>query len=141
MSRTGAARRMRQGPGFLALLAVLVQIVTASFVAPPAVTGASPARSALDALIAASICRSAGTSDDGALPPDHRPTHHHGPDCALCPICQALAHAQGLFAPPVIAWLAAPPQGREVRALRPAPRAPPAPFVLVGSPRGPPLLV
>ncbi len=126
MCRTVAARRMRQGPGFLALLAALVQIVAAGFVPPAAVTAASAARSGLDALIAASICRSAGTPDDGALPPDLGPAHHHGPDCALCSIWEDLAHAQALFARPVTFFrLAVSPQVRQSCLLRPCPRGPP----------------
>lgn len=74
---------------------------------------------------------------------DHRPDapagsqHRHGPDCAVCPLCAALAH-------PAIAWTPAPtaPTPSVTRMERPelppGARAPPRLSASAAQPRGPP---
>jgi hypothetical protein len=108
----------------LALLALAVQLGAASVVPW---TGAGR----LDRLLAASICHADGAT--GPAPAQQ----HHAPDCALCPFCQAIAHASVLLGPAalVFAALAAPPP--RIAAPPPA-RAPPARLAAATSARGPP---
>ena len=69
--------------------------------------------------------------------PANAPGHHQEPDCAVCPLCAALAH-------PAIAWMpvAFAPRRVVVVTIRPerprAARAPPVTELHVAYPRGPP---
>lgn len=70
--------------------------------------------------------------------PDQPPgPQHHEPDCAVCPLCAALAH-------PAIAWAPAPaaPAPSVMRTGRPElppdARVPPRLFASAAQPRGPP---
>jgi hypothetical protein len=114
---------------WLAALALVAQLAAASVVAMPT----TPAV-ALDGLIAASLCTGAHDAAGGA------PAHHHAPDCTLCPLCQAIAHAGVLLASPAFA-LDAPPAARERSTLPPPARAPPAHALGAAYPRGPPFLI
>ncbi len=116
---------------WLAAVAIAVQLAAASVVVLPS----APVH-ALDGLIAASICDGA----EGAANGGQGSHHHHAPDCALCPLCQAIAHAGVLLAPPAFAF-AAPIHVTLRMALLPPARAPPAREVGAPYPRGPPLPV
>jgi hypothetical protein len=111
----------------LALLAVTVQLAAAS-VMPLRGTRTET----LDRLVAASICHGDAGSGQGD-------TRHQLPDCAMCPFCQAIAHAGILLAPTVVALVA--PAVAILRAAMPPPsRAPPARRAAAASARGPPTL-
>ena len=125
MSRSLASRAPRHRPGLLlALIALAVQLATASIVLPIA----APADT-VDRLVAASICHPGKA-------PDHRPP----PACTICPLCQAIAHSGMLLAPPAFA-LAAPVAAGWRAALPPPARAPPGRVLVSAYPRGPPRLI
>ncbi|MBN9507509.1 MAG: hypothetical protein J0I21_00175 [Alphaproteobacteria bacterium] len=113
---------------WLAAVAIAVQLAAASVVVLPS----APVQ-ALEGLIAASICDGVDTHG----PESH---HHHAPACTLCPLCQAIAHAGMLLAPPGFT-LAAPTHVKLRMALLPPARAPPARDAGAAYPRGPPLPV
>lgn len=121
-------RPLRRSGSLLALLALAVQLAAFSVVLAPDMPATG-----LDALVAASICH-AGTTSDQAPQPQHPPT------CAVCPLCQAIALAGTLLAPPGFVLVA--PAMPAARASRPPPaRAPPARAVASAYPRGPPRLI
>jgi hypothetical protein len=85
--------------------------------------------------LAAVICR----ADDGGARGAPEPRHHHVPECAVCPLCQAHAvTAPVLAAPPAL------PRPRVLArrhpAAPPAARAPPVVALVHAYPRGPPSL-
>lgn len=125
----GAAARL---PGLLlAVVALAVQLAAASIVPWMAAPEAG-----LDGLVAASICHgAAGAADQGGAP---SPQRSH--DCAICPFCQAIAHAGVLLGPAPAALALPTPAASRVAALPPA-RAPPTPRIVAARPRGPPALV
>lgn len=112
---------------FLALLALAVQLAVASIVLPVAT-----AATALDRLVAASICHAPAA--DGSKQPAHAPA------CAVCPICQAIAQGAALL-PPAVFTLHV-PAAVVLRAAPPPPaRAPPSSALAAAWPRGPPSLI
>jgi hypothetical protein len=122
----GIAARL---PGMLlAIVALALQLAAAS-VAPWAPAGG------IDRLVAGSICHAAGAGDQGGAP-----ARHHAPDCAICPLCQAIAHA-GVLLGPGFAALPAPIVAAARLALLPPARAPPLRRVAAAAPRGPPDLI
>ncbi len=109
----------------LALVALAMQLAVFGIVPT---TGAA---AGVDRLLATSICHT-DTSDQG-----NAPARHHAPDCAVCPLCQAIAHAGAILASPVAAFVA--PVLFVSRAFaQPAARAPPSVAVSATSARGPP---
>ena len=118
-------QRDRISAGFwglaLALVALLMQLAAASVVPL-----ASPAAS-VERLAAASICHRHG----GAPPAPHTP------DCAVCPLCQAIAHAGVLLGAPIAHFAA--PVLPPMRAFpTPQSRAVQGPTTFASSARGPP---
>jgi hypothetical protein len=111
------------GPGLLlAIVALAMQLAAASIVPfrPAPVAG-------LDRLVAASICH----TDTGGAP------RHRAPDCVLCPLCQAIAHA-GVPLHPGFAALPAPVAAAARLVSLPPARAPPLRRIAAAAPRGPP---
>jgi hypothetical protein len=118
-------------PGLLlAVVALTVQLAAASVVPWAAAPGAG-----LDRLIAGSICH----GDDAAADQGGAPVRHHAPDCTICPLCQAIAHASVLLGPAAIA-LVGPTRAASLLAALPPARAPPVQRVAAAAPRGPPHL-
>jgi Protein of unknown function (DUF2946) len=118
-------------PGLLlAVIALAVQLAAASIVPWTAVPQTS-----LNRLVATSICHSDGVAADQ----DGMPSRHQSPDCAICPLCQAIAHADVLRSSVSAALLAPTLAVSRVAALPPA-RAPPTRRVAAAAPRGPPEL-
>ena len=112
----------------LSLLALLCQLLAIVLLPIP---GADAVPSAL-ANGAGVICH----ASDGAGPvQDHAPAHHQA-DCALCPICLAMALPALASAPPALPAFAA----RLLAVTMPLARAGPAAGVrrLAAQPRGPP---
>jgi len=110
----------------LALVALAMQIVVGAIVPVPA-----PAAS-LDRLVAVSICHGDAGANHGEAP-----SHHHSPDCAVCPLCQAIAQAGAILASPMAAFVA--PALAVFRAFaQPPARAPPSVAGSATSARGPP---
>jgi hypothetical protein len=125
------SRRPRRSLGplsvLLALVALAMQIAAASIV-----PGAAPAAS-IDRMVAASICHSDGaTGDQGGAP-----APRHAPDGAICPICQAIAHAGVLLATPTAALVLPARSAFRSFVVQPA-RAPPSLARSATSARGPP---
>jgi len=115
----------------LAVVALAVQLAAASVVPWGVVPGAG-----IDRLVAASICHGDGVgADQGGTP-----ANHHGPACAVCPLCQAVAHA-GVLLGPAMFVLAAPVAALSRMAHLPPARAPPARLAAATSARGPPTLI
>lgn len=125
MTRAFAVRASRRGRSgvLLALVALAVQLATASIVLPAAAPSV-----AMDRLVAASICH-----------PGKAPAHRPSPACAVCPLCQAVAQAGVLLASSPIA-LAAPAVSVWRPALPPPARAPPGHAPTDHYARGPPRL-
>jgi hypothetical protein len=112
----------------LALVALTMQLAAASVV-PFAAPSAS-----IDRLVAASICHSdGGTSDTGGAP-----ARRHAPDCAVCPLCQAITHAGVLLGAPML-LIAAPVMLVAHAFARPPSHAPPGRAASAASARGPPV--
>ncbi len=133
VARAMSLRDVARLPGLLlVVVALAVQLAAASVVLP---VGAARAEG-FDRLLAASICH----DDAGAAGQGGTPAHHHAPDCALCPLCQAIAHAGVLLGPPVFAWARLAVSVARIVVLPPA-RAPPARFALATFARGPPALI
>jgi hypothetical protein len=109
----------------LAVAALVMQLAAASVVPFAAPT--------IDRLVAVSICH----GDGGATGSSDRPAHHHAPDCAVCPLCQAIAHAGVLLAAPTLAFAAPVALIAHAFVLPPA-RAPPGRAASAASARGPP---
>jgi len=112
----------------LTLFALAMQLSAASivpFAGLPAV--------GLDRLVAASICHGDGAATDHG----GTPTQHHAPDCAVCPLCQAIAHAGALLAVPAVGFATPVLLLARAFALPPA-RAPPGRTATATSARGPP---
>jgi hypothetical protein len=109
----------------LAVVALVMQIAAASVV-----PFASPAAN-LDRLVAASICHSDAGTQGG------NPVRHHAPDCAVCPLCQAITHAGVLLAAPMAAFVGPVLLIARQFALPPS-RAPPGRGTAAASARGPP---
>jgi hypothetical protein len=128
-----ALSRPRQLPAgltglLLALVALAMQL---------AVSGIVPfqgARTGVDRLLAASICH----TDAGD--PGHAPAPHHAPDCAVCPLCQAIAHASAVLASPMAVFVAPVLFVTRAFAVPPA-RAPPSVAASAASARGPPAIL
>lgn len=113
---------------FLALVALAMQL---------AVFGIVPATGVgvgVDRLLATSICH-ADAADHG-----NAPAPHHAPDCAVCPLCQAIAHAGVILASPMAAFVAPVLFVTRAFALPPA-RAPPSVAASATSARGPPAIL
>lgn len=109
----------------LALVALAMQL--AAFGIVPL----SGARAGLDRLLATSICHTEAADHGGA------PAPHHAPDCAVCPLCQAIAHAGAILASPMAVFAA--PVPVVVRAFaQPPARAPPSLAASPATARGPP---
>lgn len=125
--RTPSLRRLPAGlPGLL-----LVVFALAMQLAVVSVVPSGDAVMGIDRLVAASICHSGGTDQGGT------PAHRHAPDCAVCPLCQAIAHAGVLLAAPPV-WFAGPAVFvAHAYALPPA-RAPPPRRIAATTARGPP---
>jgi hypothetical protein len=117
-------RPVRELGLLLALVALAIQLAAASVVPFAALSTAS-----VDRLAAASICH----DDQG-----HQPSPHHAPACAVCPLCQAIAHAGALLASPGTVLVAPILAAFRAFALPPA-RAPPAVATFATSARGPPV--
>jgi hypothetical protein len=122
------SNRLAAGFGLLlAVAALAMQLVAGSFAMPRIVP------SDFAQALAASICHAdAGSSDqgDGSAP-------HHTPDCAVCPLCQAMAQAQVLLAP-MAAVVAVPAMALLRVVLRKSSHARPGRFVTIATARGPP---
>jgi hypothetical protein len=116
-------RRLPAGlSGLLLALFALAMQLAASAVPIPGVDG----------LPAVPICHSGGATNDGGAP-----ARHHMPDCAVCPLCQAIGHAGVLLAAPLFGFVA--PVVLAVRSFTlPPARAPPRRAVTAASARGPP---
>jgi hypothetical protein len=115
----------------LAILALVGQLALGAMVMPADAAAVAQSVAELDA--ASILCV-------GTPPPVHAPPHrHHAIDCALCPLCAAMAtHGVILSAAPS---LPAPPAAIAARAALPPPaRAPPAQPRRAALPRGPPIL-
>ncbi len=89
-----------------------------------------------DRLVADSICH----ADADHAGQDRAPARQHRPDCAVCVLCQAVAHVGVLLGPSVFV-LAAPAALAAGRAHLPPARAPPALLAAAASARGPPVLI
>ena len=131
--QTKHLRSLGSLPGLLlAVLALVSQLALGSIAMPDEAAAREQSVAALDSL---SIICSATT------PVEHAPGqhHHHGMDCAVCPLCAALAmHAVVLGSGPD---LPAPSSRLAHRATLPPPaRAPPAQPRHAPPPRGPPVL-
>lgn len=117
---------------FLAMLALAGQMALGATVAP-----GEPSDAGLLELGALGvICHADAPADT-----DHAPSpHRHSPDCAICPLCVAMA----MPATAVVAsgpMLPAPTIALVGRASVPAPvRGPPSRPLLIARPRGPPVL-
>jgi hypothetical protein len=114
----------------LAIVALAVQVAAASVVPWGNLPGAG-----IDRLVAASICH----SDGDGIGDGRAPASHHGPDCAACPLCQAVSHAGVVLGAQAFALTAPAAATAPVAHLPPA-RAPPARFAGTASARGPPTL-
>ena len=126
-----ALPRPRRLPAGLFGLLFAVFALTLQLAAASVVPFASVPAGGVDRLIAASICHGAAGDDGGA------PAPHHAPDCAVCPLCQAIAHAGVLLAAPVMLLTAPVLLAPRAFALPPA-RAPPGGGSFATSARGPP---
>ena len=120
-------------PGVLiALLALCSQLALGAVVLPGEAVARDQSVATLEAL--SILCNSAAPTA-----PDQAPHHRHNPDCALCPLCVALAMpAVILTSGPELS----PPTGRlaDGAALPPPARGPPAPPRNTPPSRGPPVL-
>jgi hypothetical protein len=112
----------------LAILALVSQVALGSLVLP-----AESAAAELDTV--AILCQT-GTPDAPPAAPRH---HQHAPDCAICPLCAALALPGALLSP---APLLPTPSVHQVAriALPPAARGPPSLPLRISLARGPPVL-
>ncbi len=109
----------------LALVALAMQL--AAFGIVPL----SGAGIGVDRLLATSICHT-DAGDHG-----NAPAPHHAPDCAVCPLCQAIAHAGVILASPMAVF--ASPVLAVTRAFaQPPARAPPSLAASPATARGPP---
>jgi hypothetical protein len=127
-------RRFKQSEKFLGLL-LAVMALMGQLAVGAAVPLQDEAAERLNTFEAALILCHSGT---GSTPSQQAPLHHHF-DCALCPLCQVLAHYSVVLtsAP----FLPEPPAGMTLRTRGvAAARAPPAPAVASAYPRGPPSL-
>jgi hypothetical protein len=113
----------------LALIALAMQMAAAGIV-----PFAAPVMG-LERLVAGSICHSEAGGDRGQAP-----SHHRAPDCAVCPLCQAIAHAGVLLASPPAAFAAPLLVFGHAFALPPG-RAPPRVIGSAASARGPPATI
>jgi hypothetical protein len=118
--------------GFLlAVLALVCQLAFGALL--PAEEASARQLAALDAVSV--LC-------DGSAPttPGHgAPHHHHAPDCALCPLCIAMAaHGAILASAPPLPTPTSEPVAQA--AFPPPARAPPSRAVRIAFPRGPPVL-
>jgi hypothetical protein len=112
----------------LAILALVSQVALGSLVLP-----ADSAAAELDAV--AIFCQTAAP----ATPQPATPHHHHGPDCAICPLCAALAMPGAILTPAPL--LPAPSIHRVAQiALPPPARGPPSRPFRIPLARGPPVL-
>ena len=116
-------RTLRSSVGLLlAVLALVSQLALGSVVLSDDAQAAE-----FDAI--AVLCQT------GAPAPVH---HQHAPDCAICPLCVALALPGVILTPGPV--LPAPSvRGVAVVALPPPARAPPARTLRLAQPRGPPI--
>ncbi len=113
----------------LAILALVSQLALGSLAFPT-----DSAAAELDAV--AIFCQTAAPD----APPPSTPHHHqHAPDCAICPLCAALALPGAILTP---APLLPTPSSRRVAqaALPPPARGPPARPLRISLARGPPTL-
>jgi hypothetical protein len=118
-------------PGvLLALVALAMQLAAAS------VVPFAPAAAGLDRLVAASICHGDGAAWDHG----NAPAPHHAPDCAVCPVCQVVAHAGPILATPLAVFAAPALFALRADSLPPS-RAPPGAAISAHSARGPPATV
>jgi Protein of unknown function (DUF2946) len=115
------------GLGLLLALVALAMQVAATSVMPSAGLSVS-----VDRLVAASICHSDAADHGGT------PAPHHAPDCAVCPLCQAIAHAGALLASPMVGFAAPALFVAKNLFARPPARAPPGHTAFATSARGPP---
>jgi hypothetical protein len=110
----------------LAVVALTMQLAAASVV-----PFASPILG-VDRLLAASICHADDAADHGGAP-----ARHHAPDCAVCPLCQAISHAGALLVAPAAGF--AVPMLLVARVfVLPLSHAPPGRAASAASARGPP---
>ena len=110
---------------FLAIFALVSQLTLGGLVLPDDASAAE-----LDAVII--LCQ-AGAPDAPAAPPHH----HHAPDCAICPLCVALALPGVILTPAPL--LPAPSIQRVAAiALPPPARGPPSRPLRISLARGPP---
>jgi hypothetical protein len=110
----------------LAIIALAMQIAVAAIVPFAAQAGS------LDRLVATSICHSESGGDQGP-----GPVRHQSPDCAICPLCQAIGHPAPFLATPIATLIVPARVVVAVLALPPA-RAPPSVGGSAASARGPP---
>ncbi len=130
--QTAHPRFLGSLPGLLlAVLALFSQLTLGAVILPDEAAAQAQSVAALDALSV--ICSSTNPSTPA------RPHHRHSPDCAVCPLCTALAmQAVVLVSGPD---LPAPSSRLADRATLPPPaRAPPAQPRHTPPPRGPPAL-
>jgi hypothetical protein len=113
----------------LALLALVSQLALGTMVLPD--------DSAVPQLDAISILCQTGAPDQ---PQPATPHHQHVPDCAICPLCVALAVPGVILTPAPM--LPLPPSIRHVAqiALPPPSRGPPSRPLHISPSRGPPVL-
>ena len=121
----------RQPIGFIGLL--LVSVALAMQLAATGVVPFATLAAGVDRLVAASICHADSAADD----PGGAPVHRHVPECAVCPLCQVIAHAGVLLAAPGFGFAAPALLAFRSFAMPPA-RAPPGRAASATSARGPP---
>src|SRR5579875_306734 len=120
----------------LALTALAIQLAAASIV-PSVVISDEPSAD----FLGFPICHAAYPADDAdGNAPKRGPKNQQGPDCALCPFCQAIVHAGGLLVPSTSAPFV-PLVVVGQAALSPSCQRFPARAVAAAYPRGPPSLI
>jgi hypothetical protein len=123
-----ASNRLAAGFGLLlAVVALAMQLAAGSF-AMPRIVPTDFAQA-----LAASICH----ADGGGSNQGDGPAPHHAPDCAVCPLCQAMAQAHGLLAP-MAAVVTVPVLVLARVVLRRVSHGRPGQFFTVATARGPP---
>jgi hypothetical protein len=114
----------------LAVVALAMQLAAGSLVPRASISDS------VDQLIASAICH----ADSDIPTPNNAPAQHHAPDCAVCPICQAMAQAPMLLSAPM-AVLLAPVLRMAASFILPPARAPPGRPATAASARGPPATI
>lgn len=129
----------RLGGSWLALAALVMQLLAASAVLPMAAPEGGPDPLASGAMHALHhhLHHAATAPDKG----QHGPHAPCCPCCPCCPLCRAVAHVTPLLPPPVVVAIGT-PQVMVARAAPPSSaRAPPSRIAAAAWPRGPPRLI